>query len=193
MAVFGLASCSESNDEVDEFADWQTKNETYFNNIYQQAQQNIAAGNTSWKIIKNWSLPEYNAAYTASATDNIVVQVLQSGDQTSATPMYSDSVRVNYVGRFIPTPSYSQGMIFDRSYTGELDPATALPTGFWVSGVVDGFATALQQMHIGDRWLVYIPYQLGYGDTQSSTSSIPAYSTLIFDINLVSFYRPGQK
>jgi FKBP-type peptidyl-prolyl cis-trans isomerase FklB len=55
--------------------------------------------------------------------------------------------------------------------------------------VVDGFSTALQNMHIGDRWLVYIPYTLGYGTTDSGT--IPAYSTLVFDITLLAYYHPG--
>lgn len=47
-------------------------------------------------------------------------------------------------------------------------------------------------MHIGDHWLVYIPYQLAYGSTQSSSSVIPAYSMLRFEIVLDSYYRPGQ-
>ena len=44
-------------------------------------------------------------------------------------------------------------------------------------------------MHIGDRWKVYIPYQLAYGKTNNGT--IPAYSTLVFDVTLVSYYRAG--
>jgi FKBP-type peptidyl-prolyl cis-trans isomerase FklB len=58
-----------------------------------------------------------------------------------------------------------------------------------VSGLIDGMVTALMKMHIGDRWKVYIPYQLGYGTTTSSSTSIPGYSTLIFDLTLSSYYR----
>ena len=54
--------------------------------------------------------------------------------------------------------------------------------------LVDGFATALQHMRRGDHWMVYIPYQLGYG-SQSQTG-VPAYSTLIFDLRLVDFWSP---
>ena len=36
---------------------------------------------------------------------------------------------------------------------------------------------------------MYIPYQLGYGNADNG--SIPAYSTLVFDITLVSYYRAG--
>jgi len=56
--------------------------------------------------------------------------------------------------------------------------------------VVSGLATALQKMHIGDRWLVYIPYNLGYGESDSG--SVPAYPTLIFDVTLTAYYRPGN-
>jgi FKBP-type peptidyl-prolyl cis-trans isomerase FklB len=41
----------------------------------------------------------------------------------------------------------------------------------------------------GDIWRIYIPYTLGYGTSNSST--IPAYSTLIFDVNLVGFTPAG--
>ena len=44
---------------------------------------------------------------------------------------------------------------------------------------------AVQQMVAGDTWEVYIPAKLGYGDYESGF--IPAYSTLIFEINLVAF------
>ena len=47
-------------------------------------------------------------------------------------------------------------------------------------------------MHIGDRWIVYVPYQLGYGTTDQSTNVVvPAYSMLIYDVRLVGYYRAG--
>ena len=45
-------------------------------------------------------------------------------------------------------------------------------------------------MHRGDHWLVYIPYALAYGSTKSET--IPAYSTLIFNLTLIDFAPIGQ-
>jgi FKBP-type peptidyl-prolyl cis-trans isomerase len=41
----------------------------------------------------------------------------------------------------------------------------------------------------GDVWRVYIPAHLGYGS--SKQTDIPAYSALIFDMNLVGFYPIG--
>ena len=42
-------------------------------------------------------------------------------------------------------------------------------------------------MHIGDTWRIYVPAALGYGSV--TKTGIPAYSTLVFDITLNSFYR----
>ena len=44
-------------------------------------------------------------------------------------------------------------------------------------------------MHRGDYWRVYIPYQLGYGAVKNGT--IPAYSTLIFELALIDFSPAG--
>ena len=89
----------------------------------------------------------------------------------------------------MPSSTYADGYVFDQSYTGTFNMATLKPVSKAVSAFVDGFTTALMNMHIGDHWRVYIPYNLGYGT--STSSKIPAYSTLIFDIALVAYYRPG--
>ena len=67
---------------------------------------------------------------------------------------------------------------------------TAVPTLMRPTSAVKGFGTALQNMHIGDLWKVYIPYALGY--STSNTTTIPAYSTLIFEIELIAYYRSGS-
>ena len=43
---------------------------------------------------------------------------------------------------------------------------------------------AMQQMHIGDRWEIYIPAEMGYG--KFTQPGIPGGSTLIFDIELLA-------
>lgn len=180
-----LSSCSESDNEEEEFPNWKKTNEQYFNNLYAMAKSSADMGDKSWKVIRQWSLEESTAK---DPYDYIVVNVLENGTG-SGCPLYTDSVKVHYEGRLLPSTSYPDGYLFDKSFTGEFNPATALPAKFAVSGMIDGFTTALQYMHIGDRWKVYIPYQLGYGKTASG--SIPAYSTLVFDVTLVSYYRAG--
>ena len=180
-----LSSCSESDNEEEEFPNWKNTNEQYFNNLYAMAKSSADMGDKSWKVIRQWSLEESTAK---DPYDYIVVNVLENGTG-SGCPLYTDSVKVHYEGRLLPSTSYPDGYVFDKSFTGEFNPATALPAKFAVSGMIDGFTTALQYMHIGDRWKVYIPYQLGYGS--SASGSIPAYSTLVFDVTLVSYYRAG--
>lgn len=182
-----MASCSENDNTVEEYPNWKAKNEVYFNTLYATTQQKIASGDTSWKIIPNFSLqlPEKNI--TLKPENNIIVEVLKEG-KGSGCPIYTDNVRCHYMGRLLPSTSYADGLVFDKSYYGTFNEATANPATFTINGgLVDGFATAMQNMHIGDKWRVYIPYQLGYGKKGAKT--IPAYSTLIFEIILVSYYR----
>ena len=54
--ALAMASCSESNDSVEEFPDWKSKNETYIDRLYATTKQKIEQGDTSWKIIRSWLL-----------------------------------------------------------------------------------------------------------------------------------------
>lgn len=188
-----MCSCSESDDAVEEYPDWQNKNETYFTDLYWKTKAKVDSGDSSWKIIRNWSMPLDNKdfSYTEKPVDCIVVHVEKSGQSENGSPLHTDKVRVHYSGKLIPSASYAGGYVFDKSFYDTFNEETATPAELAVKDVVDGFSTALQNMQIGDKWTVYIPYQLGYGT--KAQSAIPAYSTLIFDITLVSFYRPGAE
>lgn len=185
VSLFGLASCSENSDTTEEYPDWQNTNETYFNSLYTATKQKIASGDTSWKIMKVWSKSD---SIVGQPYDYIIVHVENAGTG-SGCPIYTDSVRVHYLGRLLPSTSYPEGYVFQQSYYGTFNEKTSAPAKFAVSALGDGFSTAVQNMHIGDKWKVYIPYQLAYGT--SGSTSIPGYSTLIFDIQLVSYYHVG--
>lgn len=181
----GLSSCSESTDEPEEYPDWQKTNETYFDNKYNEVKTLVDAGNTQWKILRAWNLEQSVATHSY---DNVLVNVLKAGTG-SGCPLYTDSVKVHYSGRQLPSTTHPQGLVFDQSWTGDYNLDTMVPSKFAVAGTVTGFATALQQMHIGDRWQVIIPYQLGY---DSSDKPGAAYSTLVFDVTLVAYYRAND-
>ena len=176
-------SCSEETDTVEEFPNWQARNTAYWDSLYTNTQAKIAAGDTSWKIIKNWSLQD---SIASPNTDYIIVHVDEAGTG-SGCPLYTDSVRVHYYGKLLPSTSYPAGYQFASSMSADYNPATSLPATFAVNALTDGFATALQNMHIGDNWTVYVPYTLAYGST--GTTGIPGYSTLIFKIILVAYAR----
>lgn len=177
--LFGLTSCEETTD-VGEFDNWQSRNTQFIDSI-----AGVARANTygDWKVIladgldpmKQWG----NDCY-------VYCQVIEEGSGTEY-PLFTDSVVVNYSGRLMPSATYPDGFLFDSSYSGDFNPSFNVPVGMPLSGTVPGFCTAVQNMVAGDRWKVYIPYQLGYGEKGSA--SIPACSTLIFDINLVSFHH----
>jgi FKBP-type peptidyl-prolyl cis-trans isomerase FklB len=91
----------------------------------------------------------------------------------------------------MPTDSYPEGQVVDQSFkTPTLDPAVNIPSSFKVSALIQGVSTALMYMHKGDYWRIYIPYQLGYDNQKKG--SIPAYSTLVYEINLTEISKTGR-
>ena len=88
-------------------------------------------------------------------------EVLESGKGDS--PKASDNVEVHYTGKLI------DGTVFDSSVE------RGVPASFGVTQVIPGWVEALQLMHEGDKWRLYIPSDLAYGPNM----------TLIFDVELL--------
>ena len=90
-------------------------------------------------------------------------------------PTATDKVKVHYHGTLI------DGTVFDSSVErGE-------PTSFGLNQVIKGWTEGLQLMPVGSKFRFYIPQELGYG--AQSAGSIPPYSTLIFDVELLSIEK----
>lgn len=185
--VLSLSACSESDDTVEEYPNWENKNASYWDSLYTATQAKVSSGDSSWKIIKNFSLED---TLTSSKTDYIIVNV-QTAGKGSGSPLYTDSVRVRYTGQLLPSTSYPSGYIFGTTNYNEAADSISGTADFKVSGLTSGFATAVQHMHIGDVWMVYVPWTLGYGTDGSS--SIPGYSVLRFRIQLIAYARAGSK
>ena len=101
-------------------------------------------------------------------------KVLKTGSGKS--PQASDTVKVHYHGTLV------DGSVFDSSVQrGE--PAT-----FPVGQVIPGWTEVLQLMKEGDKWQVYIPGKLAYGE-RSPSPKIGPNSTLIFDVELLSIEK----
>ncbi|MDE6396958.1 MAG: FKBP-type peptidyl-prolyl cis-trans isomerase, partial [Muribaculaceae bacterium] len=98
----------------------------------------------------------------------IYYKVLKKG-QGTVSPNRGSVVTVHYTGKTI------NGKTFDSS-RGGVAPA------FRLRELIPGWIIALQQMHVGDRWEVYIPAEQAYG--KFNQPGIPGGSTLIFDIEL---------
>ena len=176
-----VTSCEETEGVVDPYYKWQERNERYIDSIAQVAKANP----DKWRVILSYKItPDLNNLQQKTS-DYIYCRMLEKGEGTMK-PIYTDSVITHYRGKLIPLYDGSE-VVFDQSFKGELNTETAVPVGFAVGGVIVGWTTALQEMVEGDRWEVYIPQGLGYGQTGSG-NSIPAHSTLIFDMKLEKFY-----
>ncbi len=178
-----VCSCDTSDSDVEEFANWEVTNAKYF----QSLSDSVINGQkgSDWVRLLTWT--KTDSSSTKLVTDYIIVHKLQNGDVSSESPVFTDSVAVQYLGRLLPSKSYPKGLIFDSTGYGEaFNPNTFTTQTFNVGNVVIGFSTALQNMHKGDLWRVYIPHTLGYGE--SGSGSIPGYSILVFDLRLVNFF-----
>lgn len=178
VTSLSIVSCSESDGEEDSYTNWEERNQRYIDSISVVAEANQGNEVGQWKIIRSYKLPPLGLNDTGNVNDNVYCKILWKGD--GAKPLFTDTVGVDYRGRLI------DGTIFDQSYKGDLDIDFAVPSYSpsidsqgRVSDLGVGAKTATMQMQVGDRWEVYIPYDLGYGE--SGYGSIPGYSTLIFD------------
>jgi len=184
VASLSIVSCSESDGAEDPYANWEERNQRYIDSIAVVAEANQGNEVGQWKIIRSYKLPPLGLNETGDVNDNVYCKILAEGNGT-VSPLFTDSVDVHYRGQLIPLNNGTK-VVFDQSYQGELDLNTAASTGFKPGGVIAGWTTALQRMKAGDRWEIYIPYQLAYGESGSNRGSvaIPGYSTLIFDLYL---------
>ncbi len=175
LLTFSLMSCSEESDEEDEFDNWQARNEAVIDQW---------AANSSLRKIKCFTKDQTT---TGTNSEYVYVEVLEEGSGTES-PLFTDSVWVAYRAHLIPTTSYPEGYVVDQSYTDDFSWETADVTkgASWI----EGFATALMNMHVGDRWRVYVPYPLAYGS--ASATGRPAYSNMVFEMALFDFWHPGE-
>jgi len=104
-------------------------------------------------------------------------KILKSGPP-GPSPKEGDTVEVHYVGSLIG------GFVFDSSVK------RGFPATFGVTEVLPGWTAALEMMKAGDKWEVFLPPSLAYGEYP--TSHIGPNSTLIFEIELLSFYTPSK-
>ena len=174
-----ISSCEETNGVIDPYTDWEERNQHYIDSIASVAKANQGNAVGQWKIIHTYKYPQQGLVM-GDVNEYVYCKVLEIGD--GATPMFTDTVAANYCGKLIPL--YNGSVVtFDQSYQGELNSDVATPSTFAVSGVITGWTTALQEMKEGDRWELYVPSDLGYGDY--GKNEIPGFSTLIFDLDLV--------
>ncbi len=100
----------------------------------------------------------------------IYYKILKSGNPQAPSPTRRSIITAHYTGWTI------NGKKFDSSRSGT-------PLAMRLSDLIEGWIVAMQQMHVGDHWELYIPSEKGYG--KFSQPGIPGGSTLIFEVELL--------
>ena len=91
-------------------------------------------------------------------------------------PTAESTVKVHYHGTLI------DGTVFDSSVQrGE-------PIEFPLNGVIKGWTEGLQLMPVGSKFILYIPYQLAYGE-RGAGELIGPYEALIFEVELLEIVK----
>ena len=121
-------------------------------------------------LVNNGERPE-----VTTTESGLQYEILAKGD--GPIPTKEDKVKVHYSGMLI------DGTVFDSSVDrGE-------PAVFGVTGVIKGWQEALQLMAVGSKWKVAIPYDLAYGEREVGGGLIPAFSVLVFDMELLAIEK----
>ncbi len=156
---------------------------------------NIWKDNNYAAFTKTAASAEYKTIQSQSKNGSIAYKVIKSGDENGERALYNDQVKVLYTGWFKVvdwnkpnTFTDEEGLEITNKYVFDTtDNRNGYPSIFRVSGLIDGFSTALQYMREGDKWEVWIPSRLGYGTNEQS--NIPANTTLVFEIELLEVVK----
>lgn len=136
--------------------------------------------NEEWLVAQRDKLgTDTNVVETQILPSGVLIEKYHTGfgaiPKPSVDPVvgYSSAVRVKYSGWLV------DGTRFDYSEDAE----------FLLSGVIQGWQEVFSKMPQGSYWRIYIPYDQAYGESGSKglyeNFSVPPYSTLIFDIDLI--------
>ena len=104
-------------------------------------------------------------------------RIIKNGKGTQ--PTRKDTVEVHYRGWT------TNGKEFDSSYSRKK------PSNFVLNRVIKGWTEALTKMNPGAKWEIVVPQHLAYGP-RGKGAQIPPYSTLRFEIDLISIKKPLQ-
>jgi FKBP-type peptidyl-prolyl cis-trans isomerase len=119
-------------------------------------------------VEKQW--PEARKTYTG-----LRYLVLKPGEADGPKPVRGMKVSVAYKGMLL------NGKVFDEQ-TAENPLKVRLARG----ELIDGWEEALQKMTRGEKWLLIVPPELGYG-ARGKPPAIGRYATLVFEMELLDF------
>ncbi|MED5387875.1 MAG: FKBP-type peptidyl-prolyl cis-trans isomerase [Pseudomonadota bacterium] len=107
-------------------------------------------------------------------------EVLASGEDGGVSPTLEDTVEVHYHG------TLPDGTVFDSSVD------RGQPASFGLKHIIPAWQEALPMMKEGDKWKVFVPPSLGYGE-QGAGGDIGPNQALIFEIELLDVKGSGNE
>lgn len=142
-----------------------------------------SANEDSLRSVHRWFTPFYNSTlkvhYTLYNPDTVMAR-FEEYDVLDDQSKRNDAELMNKIFGI----GYAKGM---DGYEVKADTLESYQVkfyeGFTCSSVIRGWQDCLQRMHIGDNWLIMVPWYLAYG--QSGSGSIGPYSNLYFRLKLV--------
>lgn len=106
-------------------------------------------------------------------------KIIEKGPAEGMHPTPLDFVKIHYRGSFI------DGKVFDSSHQ------RGKPLVIPLNRVIAGWTEALQKMRVGDKWQVFIPSYLAYGENGFG-QEIGPNAALIFEIELLGINEPEE-
>lgn len=129
----------------------------------------------AWEKYGSWNPDASEVVKTESGLQYVV---LAEGEDGASSPVNGEMVVVHYEGRLA-----ADGSKFDSSFDRG-DPAT-----FPSNQLIPGWVEALEMMKVGDRWMLYIPADLGYGTAGTPGGPIPPNADLMFEVEMVDVMK----
>ena len=112
---------------------------------------------------------------TAEPTESGLIYVCTKPGKGRNKPMANQMVKVHYTGRLL------DGTVFDSS----IERGEPIEFSLGSHQVIPGWDEGIAMMTKGEKGILYIPYDLAYGPRDLGV--IPAYSNLVFEMELVDF------
>lgn len=199
FAAGAFVACEEV-EEAGKYDNWRPRNEAFIDSIKSETGDRLVL---TAENADKMELGKLYAIQVPTTSTNKVPQyayckkLVKKENGTGERPKFSGdgaTVSVFYYGTFITGEDFDGNFdgygATDREIPLPLSDSSKWPTAFnspselTVSGLIPGWTWALQYMQVGERWMLYIPWQSGYGSSGNSSGTIPGYSSLTFDVYL---------
>lgn len=192
--VLSFSSCLNTDNPYDQYNAWYLQNENYFSSKVKAYQDSVDRFPNEFVVD---SIPQNQGGGV------ILYKYIAKGEGKD-NPYFNSKVKTYYTGKRLKDGSdaYADMITFDTTFKivnqPGSNPAVPLtydemkiynsPATFEVKGLTKGWSYLMQQLVVGDRVRVTIPWYLAYG--ANTSGPIPPFSTLMFDVELIEIINP---